>query len=136
MRFVSLLLVTTLACGGSRTSPAGSPAVPAKPAATAGSSADGLPIAQYLGHDEATGRRVFDLLRAAGIEASSGGSLGYSVWVSSADRAKARQILQGAAASECLAVSIYDDQGQPIEGTQPARCAPTPTSAPVDSSKK
>ena len=123
MRFLDLLLVTLVACGGPSAPPT-APAAPAKPVPTAGSAADNLPIAQYLGQDTVTQERVFELLQAAGIEASAGGSLGYSVWVSGVDRAKARQILQDAAASECLAVTIVDDTGQLIEGTRPARCTP------------
>ena len=136
MRFLPLLFI--VACGGSDT-PTTTPTTtnaPARGRATSGQAADNpLPIAQYLGSDDATGRRVSELLRAAGIESSAGGSLGYSVWVSGASRAKARRILQDAVAHECLAVSIFDDNGQAIANPPSANCASPSSPAPSSSSK-
>lgn len=95
-----------------------------------------MPIAQYLGGDDATGARVFELLRAGGIESSAGGSRGFSVWVSEGQRAKARAILLAAAARECLEITIFDDQPQAIAGTRPATCpAPPQPAAPVQRGK-
>lgn len=146
MRAVSfaLLLATTAACGASptrpthadRAAPTTSPATTA-PATTAPPASDlgSLPIAQYLGSDDATGARVRELLQASGIKSSAGGSLGYSVWVDAPDRAKARDILLAAAANECLDVTLFDDHAQVIRGTRPAQCDPPAPPAPVDHSK-
>src|SRR3954465_12581742 len=101
MRLTSLLLVSVFACGGSRPPPPNAPSRPTA-GARAGSALDNLPVAQYLCGDDATGTRVFELLRAAGIESSAGGSLGYSVWVAGRDRAKARELLEQASLNECL----------------------------------
>jgi hypothetical protein len=132
-----LLLATTAACGGSSAPPArANPAAPAKaPTAAAPAGAGALPIAQYLGSDDATGLRVRELLHASGIESSAGGSLGYSVWVDGPNRAKAREILIAAATTECLPITVFDDQAQLIAGTRPARCDPPAPPAPVDHKK-
>jgi hypothetical protein len=135
MRFYALLLATTTACGSSNQAPSNPPISHAQPASSS-PALDSLPIAQYLGADDATGDRVFELMRAAGIKSSAGGSLGYSVWVDGTDRAKARQTLLAAASNECLAVTIFDDQGQSIPNTQPARCTPPAAPAPASPSKK
>lgn len=93
-----------------------------------------MPIAQYLGMDDATGARVAELLSAAGIASSAGGSRGYSVWLDGGDRVRARQILADAIARECLAVTLFDDQGQVIQSVRPARCNPAPAPSPAPSS--
>jgi hypothetical protein len=108
----------------------------ATPPAPAPSPLDALPIAQYLGHDDKTGERAHALLAAAGIESSAGGSLGYSVWIAGAERAKARQILLAAATNECLDITVFDDQAVPIKNTRPARCGSATPPAPVDTSNK
>jgi hypothetical protein len=124
--FAAAILVS--ACATKQSSaPAASPA--------SSTSAD-LPIAQYLGSDDATGSRVFELLRDGGIKSSAGGSLGYSVWVSGADRAKARQILLSAADRECLPISIFDDQGQALPNSRPPRCPSLMQPNPAGSSAK
>ncbi len=128
MRFVSLVVILA-ACGGNP-APATRPPPPA--AATADSA---LPIAQYLGMDDHTGDRVRALLSASHIESSAGGSLGYSVWVSGADRAEAREILLAAVTTECLAVTLFDDQAMPIADGRPARCTPPTAPAPPDTRK-
>lgn len=140
MRTLALVLLVAAgaACGGSSTSPPrANSATPTKPQAQPQrASLDPMPIAQYMGHDDATGARVFELLRAGGIESSAGGSLGYSVWVSEGQRAKARDILVAAAARECLEITIFDDQSHVIPGTRPAACpAPPQPAAPVQSAK-
>jgi hypothetical protein len=109
------LLAAALLVGACASKPPPAPA-PAR------STASDLPIAQYLGFDDVTGARVFELLRAGGIRASAGGSLGYSVWVDGSERAKARQILLAAADRECLAITIYDDRGEMLRNTRPSRC--------------
>lgn len=118
MRPIRLVLLASLLCACS-----GTP----KSATPRHSGLDALPIAQYLGADTVTGQRVFELLRANGIESSAGGSLGYSVWVDAADRANARKILLAAAADECLPISLYDDQGHALADTRPDRCNPPAT---------
>lgn len=132
MRPLALVLIAAVAaaaCSGSSSAPPpAKPAAPAKPQAS--SSLDALPIAQYFGHDDATGQRVSELLRASGIESSAGGSLGYSVWVSGADRSKARAILLAAAATECLEITLFADQAQVLQGTRPATC-PGPVQQPA-----
>ncbi len=139
MRFLPLVFLIVSACEG-HSRPATSKPAPATQSARASSSASAppivLPIAQFLGHDNATGSRVFELLRAAGINASAGGSLGYSVWVDGVDRDQARRILVSAAQSECLQVAIFDDRGAPLTGTQPARCALPTASPPLVNSRK
>jgi hypothetical protein len=80
MHIVLLLLVTIVACDRPGPS-AATPPTPTHPVATTGDAAVNRPIAQYLGADDATGHRVLELLHAAGIDASAGGSIGYSVWV-------------------------------------------------------
>lgn len=128
MRTLALVLLVGagVACGGSSTSPPRAPpAAPTKPQAQK-VSLDPMPIAQYLGSDNVTGARVFELLRAGGIESSAGGSLGFSVWVSEGQRAKARDILVAAAARECLEITVFDDQSQAIGGTRPATCPAPP----------
>jgi hypothetical protein len=132
----ALLLATSAACGGSASRPthadrAAPTTAPTTPASDLGS----LPIAQYLGSDDATGQRVRELLQASGIKSSAGGSLGYSVWVDAPDRPKARAILLAAAANECLAVTVFDDQAQMLTSTRPAHCDPPAPPAPVDHSK-
>jgi len=111
--FVACALVT--ACGGPQHSTAAASAPKASNAAN-------LSIAQYLGSDDATGDRVHELLRAANIESSAGGSLGYSVWVNESDRAAARKILIAAASSECLRVTIVDDSGATVQRPRPSSC--------------
>jgi hypothetical protein len=125
MSSVALALVTALlfgACDAAR-APAPPPAsAPAPVSPPTASPPPILPIAQYPGHDDATGARVFKLLRDSGIEASAGGSMGYSVWVDDPERAKARSILLAAADRECLTISIFDDQGHVLPNTRPSRC--------------
>lgn len=125
MRLGSLFLLLA-ACGGAPAAVKQPPAPAADPA---------LPIAQYLGSDTLTGQRLFELLAANHIKSSAGGSLGYSVWVDGADRAKARQLLLAAVASECLAVTLFDDKAVRIDDARPARCTRPPPPAPVDHSK-
>lgn len=134
MRFLPLLLTILAACGGT---PAETPDTNTTPPAIGGASnpLDGMPIAQYLGEDNATGQRVFDLLKASGIQSSAGGSLGYSVWVSATDRDKAREILLAAASNECLRVTIFDDAGAMLDDARPARCNPPAQTAPAKNVK-
>jgi len=120
MRTLALVLLVGagVACGSSATKPQAQKV-----------SLDPMPIAQYLGSDDATGARVFELLHAAGIESSAGGSLGYSVWVNEGQRTKARDILVAAAARECLEITVFDDKSQAIPNTRPATCPSPPQPA-------
>ena len=130
--FVGLILIT--ACGATDHSAPDTSTSQSSPQPA--SNAADLPIAQYLGHDDATGARVFELLRDAGIESSAGGSIGFSVWVSGSSREKARQVLLSAANAECLPISILDDQGNALANTRPSRCPNLAPPAPVGGSAK
>lgn len=65
-----------------------------------------VPVAQYLGSDDATGQQISLILQGQGIRSVEAGSLGYTVSVEAADVEKARDILRAAIEKEGLRATI------------------------------
>jgi nitrous oxide reductase accessory protein NosL len=99
---LGLFLIASAAAACAPTSNESNPA-PAPVAATSW-----VPVAGYLGSDEAAGTQVAALLKAKGIESVAAGSLGTTVNASSSDAEHAREILRVAIADGTLhGVTIY-----------------------------